>query len=160
MNSNTNCLYVCPCSSYMQSCTECKCNSKISSPTKLVGNVSEVPPHTWHILGRDLFSWNKIDCLVAGDYFCKLLIVRELPNSSTHLVIKGLGMIFTEFGRPFILGSDNGLCFHSREFLSFYGVHHITSSPHYPQSNGFAEALVSILKKLMEKSVKDGKQWN
>ena len=29
--------------------------------------------------------------------------------------------------------------------------------PHYPQNNGFAEALVGILKKLMEKSIKDGK---
>ena len=41
--------------------------------------------------------------------------------------------------------------------LSFYQVSHITSSPHYPQSNGFAGALVGIAKKLMEKSVKDGK---
>ena len=42
-------------------------------------------------------------------------------------------------------------------FLSFYQVDHITSSPHYPQSNGFAEALVGITRKLMEKSVKEGK---
>ena len=59
--------------------------------------------------------------------------------------------------------SDNGLCYSSREFhnfLSFYQVGHITSSPHYPQSNGFAKALVGIAKKLMEKSVKDGKPWN
>ena len=72
-------------------------------------------------------------------------------------------MIFTEFGHPFVLKSDNGLCYTSREFhdlLEFYKVHHITSSPHYPQSNGFAEALVGISKKLMEKSVKDGKPWN
>ena len=51
----------------------------------------------------------------------------------------------------------------SREFhnfLSFYQVDHITSSPHHPQSNGFAEALVGITKKLMEKSVKEGKLWN
>ena len=54
-------------------------------------------------------------------------------------------------------------CYSSREFhnfLSFYQVDHITSSPHYPQSNGFAEALVGITKKLMEKSVKEGKPWN
>ena len=38
--------------------------------------------------------------------------------------------------------------------------HHITSSPHHPQSNGFAEALVGILKKLIKKSIKDGKLWN
>ena len=59
--------------------------------------------------------------------------------------------------------SDNGLCYTSREFhnfLSFYQVDHITSSPHYPQSNGFTEALVVIVKKLMEKSVKDEKLWN
>ena len=76
---------------------------------------------------------------------------------------RNLGLIFTELGRPLILRSDNGLCYTSREFhnfLSFYQVDHITSSPHYPQSNGFAEALVGIAKKLMEKSVKDGKPWN
>ena len=89
--------------------------------------------------------------------------MRKLPNSSTHAVIKELGLVFTELGRLFILRSDNGPCYNSREFhnfLSFYHVDHITSSPHYPQSNGFAEALVGITRKLMEKSVKDGKPWN
>ena len=79
------------------------------------------------------------------------------------MVIKELGLVFTELGRPFVLRSDNGPCYSSREFhnfLSFYQVDHITSSPHYPQSNGFAEALVGIAKKLMEKSVKEGKLWN
>ena len=117
-----------------------------------VGNVSDVPPHAWHTLGTDLFYWNKIDYLVIGDYFSKYLIVRRLPNSSTHTMIKELGLIFTELGRLFILRSDNGPCYSSREFhnfLSFYQVDHVTSSPHYPQSNGFAEALVGITKKLM-----------
>ena len=125
--------------------------------------MSDVPPHAWHTLGTDLFYWNKIDYLVIGDYFSKYLIVRRLPNSSTHAMIKELGLVFTELGRPFILRSDNGHCYSSREFhnfLSFYQVDHVTSSPHYPQSNGFAEALVGITKKLMEKSVKEGKLWN
>ena len=78
-------------------------------------------------------------------------------------MIKELGLVFTKLGRPFVLRSDNGPCYSSREFhnfLSFYQVDHITSSPHHPQSNGFAEALVGITKKLMEKSVKEGKPWN
>ena len=72
-------------------------------------------------------------------------------------------MVFTEFGHPFILKSDNGLCYSSSEFQQFpefYKIHHITSSQHYPQSNGFTEGLVGISKKVMEKSIKDGKLWN
>ena len=68
-------------------------------------------------------------------------------------------MILTGFGRPFVLKSDNGLFYTSREFhdfLEFYKIHHITSSLHYSQST----VLVGISKKLVEKSVKDGKLWN
>ena len=104
-----------------------------------------------------------MDYLVVGDYFSKYLILRKIPNTSTHVVMKELEIIFTEFGCPFVLKSDNGLCYTSREFhnfLEFYRIHHITSSPHHLQSNGFAETLVGISKKLMEKSVKDGKLWN
>ena len=144
----------------VEKCGICQASSRAAKP---VGNVSDVPPHAWHTLGTDLFYWNKIDYLVIGDYFSNYLIIRRLPNSSTHAVIKELGLVFTELGRPFILRSDNGPCYSSKEFhnfLRFYQVDHVTSSPHYPQSNGFAEALVGIAKKLMEKSVKDGKPWN
>ena len=138
-------------------CEICQSTSRAAKP---VGNISEVPPHAWHTLGTDLFYWNKMDYLVVADF---QQIIRKIPNTSTHSVIKELGMILTEFGCPFVLKSDNGLCYTTREFhdfLEFYKVHHITSSPHYPQSNGFAETLVGISKKLMEKSIKDGKPWN
>ena len=144
----------------VEKCRICQTSSKASKP---IGNVSDVPPHIWHTLGTDLFYWNKIDYLVIRDYFSKYLIMRRLPNSSTHVVIKELGLVFTELGRPFVLRSDNGPCYSSREFhnfLSFYQVDHITSSPHHPQTNGFAKALVGITKKLMEKSLKEGKPWN
>ena len=78
--------------------------------------------------------------LVVGDYFRKYLLVRRIPNSSTHSVIKELGMIFTEFGCPFVLKGDNGPCYTSREFhdfLEFYKIHHITSSPHYYKQETF-----------------------
>ena len=141
----------------VEKCGICQASSKAA---KLIGNVSDVPPHAWHTLGTDLFYCNKFDYLVIGDYFSKYLIIRRLPNSSTHTVIKELGLVFTELGRPFVLRSDNGPCYSSREFhnfLSFYQVDHVTSSPHHPQSNGFAEALVGITKKLMKKICERGK---
>ena len=79
-------------------CGICQASSKVAKP---VGNVSDVPPHAWHTLVTDLFYWNKMDYLVIGDYFSKYLIVRRLPNSSTHAVIKELGLVFTELGRLF-----------------------------------------------------------
>ena len=144
----------------VEKCGICQSSSKAA---KLIGNISEVVPHAWLTLGTDLFYWNRIDFLMIGDYFTKFLIVRKLLNSSTHVVIKELGMVFTEFGQPFMLKSDNGPWYSCREFqqfLHFYQVHHITISPHHPQSNGFAEALVGMSKKMMEKSIKDGKPWS
>ena len=79
----------------VEKCGICQSTSRASRP---VGNISEIPPHPWHTLGTDLFYWNRLDFIVVGDYFTKYLIVRKLPNSSTHVVIKELGMIFTEFG--------------------------------------------------------------
>ena len=135
----------------VEKCRICQSTSRAAKP---VGNVSEVPPHAWHTLRNHLLYWNKRDFLVVGDYFTKFLIMRKIPNTSTHVVIKELGMIFPECGDPFVLKSDNGICYSSREFHDFlecYQIHHITSSPHHPQSSGFAEALVGISKKLMER---------
>lgn len=67
---------------------------------------------------------------------------------------------FARYGIPSIVMSDNGPQFVSREFelfLSNWKVNHATSSPGHQQSNGKAEAAVKIVKTLMKKTVKDGR---
>ena len=139
------------------------CQSQQNSTAIVQKYVSEVPPHPWHTLGSDLFYHERIDFLVIVDYFSKYLIIRKIPNSTSSTVIKELGMIFSEFGKPQIFRSDNGPCYSSQEFRFFMQnclIEHRTSSPHYPQSNGLAESMVKVSKSLIEKAVSQALPWN
>ena len=124
--------------------------------------ISTVPPHPWHTLGTDLFYFRKQDFIILIDYFSKFLIVCKLPNSTSNAVIKELGLIFMEFGKPFILHSDNGPCYISQEFQYFlndYNIKSETSSPYYHQLNGLAKSMVKTVKNLIEKSLQMHKPW-
>ena len=139
------------------------CQSQQNSTTIVQKYVSEVPPYPWHTIGSDLFYFQRIDFLVVEDYFSKYLIVRKIPSSTSSAVIKELGMIFSEFGKPLVFRSDNGPCYSSQEFRFFmqnWLIEHRTSSPHYPQSNGLAESMVKVSKNLIEKAVRQDLPWN
>ena len=65
--------------------------------------------------------------------------------------------IFSEYGWPETLISDNGPCYAAKDFTNMmkeYAVNNITSSPHYSQSNGLAEKFVKIVKNLFHKNQK------
>ena len=89
--------------------------------------------------------------------------MRKLPGSTSSAVCKEISNFFTEFGKPYIIRSDNGPCYASKEFkelMELFQVQHVTHSPHFPQSNGFAEAMVKIAKKLNDCSTLQMKAWN
>ena len=123
----------------------------------------EILPHAWNTLGTDLFYWKHFDFLVLGDYFSKFLIVRKLPNSTSSAVCKEIANIFTEFSKPYFVRSNNGPCYASKEFKELMELsqeQHVTSSPHFSQSNGFAEEMAKLAKKFMDNSTLQKKPWN
>ena len=125
--------------------------------------ISEAPPHPWHTLRTDIFYHRKQDYLVLIDYFSKFLIVRKLPNSPTGAVVKELSITLSEYGIPFIIWSDNGPCYSSKEvktFLQDLQITHHTSSPHYLQLNGMAESMVKVSTNLIEKAIQSDKPWH
>ena len=55
--------------------------------------------------------------------------------------------------------SDNGPCYAVETFMNLikeYIVNHITSSLHYPQSNGLAEKFIQIVKNLFHEAKDEG----
>ena len=58
------------------------------------------------------------------------------------------------FGKPQRIYSDNGPQYNDQTFKKFakdWGIEHITSSPHFSQSNGYVERHVGHIKSLTAK---------
>ena len=92
--------------------------------------------------------------LVVCDYFSGFIEVEHLHTTTAAAVSKALKALFARYGVPDMLVTDNGPQFASAEFVSFakrWGFQHVTSSPHYPQSNGRAENAVKTVKRLLTK---------
>ena len=67
--------------------------------------------------------------------------------------------IFTIFGLPRVLVSNNGRTFISSEFQNFLkenGIIHKRTAPYNPSTNGFAERFVQTLKQALRKLNCDG----
>ena len=74
---------------------------------------------------------------------------------TTRSVLRELLLMFVRFGLPDVLVTDNGPQFASAEFAVFVkqkDITHVTSSPHYAQSNGKYENAVKTLKLLFAKA--------
>ena len=118
---------------------------------------TEVPPRAWHTIGTDLFTLEGSEYLVLADYYSKYPFVRQIPRgqSNSHRVVKMLRQIFSEQGIPKVLRSDNGPHYSGQAFQDFareLGFQHVTSSPHYPRSNGFIESQVKSVKAALLKA--------
>ncbi len=84
--------------------------------------------------------------------------IDQLPNMTSATIITRLKHHFATHGAPQQLMTDNAAYFTSREFQEFariWDFFHVTSSPHYPQSNGLAERAVRSAKHLLEKCARD-----
>ena len=93
------------------------------------------------------------------DYYSNFIEVENINKVTSQSVIKALKFMFSRYGTPDVLVTDNGPQFASAEFTMFakmWGFHHITSSPHYPQSNGKAEYAVKTVKHLFMKCRESG----
>ena len=110
---------------------------------------SELQNTPWQKVGTDLFEWKSNNYLLVVDYYSRYIETVKLSSTTSLGVINHLKSIFARHGIPEIIVSDNGPQYASAQFDQFtqeYGIHHITSSPRYPQANGEAERAVKAVK--------------
>ena len=119
----------------------------------------EIPSVPWTEVAIDIFHFESKLYLLVVDYTSRFPIVREIKSMSAQHIAEHFRLIFSEYGWPDTLVSDNGPCYVAKMFTTLmkeYAVNHITSSPHYPQSNGLAEKLVQIVKNIFYKAKDEG----
>ena len=109
----------------------------------------------WSKLASDIFDIKGKSYIVIADYYSRFPYVKQLPNITSRSIINVFKTLFADHGFCDILVTDNGPSYVSQEFETFLrdcSIKHITSSPMYPQSNGFAESMVKVMKNLITKS--------
>ena len=120
----------------------------------------EVPLHPLSKLATNIFHFEGASYLLIVDYTSRFPVVCKLSSITGQHVANQCKLIFSEYGWPETLISNNGLCYTSEAFTSVmkaYNVNHITSSPQCQQSNGLAEKYVQIVKSLFHKAKEEGK---
>ena len=135
----------------VQNCPTC---TKASVPQRQPMIASELPTHPWEKVASDLFYLNGKTYILVADYFSRYLEVQSMSSTTSGQTVQALKAIFSRHGIPTTFVSDNA----SEEMVAFareYNFTHITSSPHYPQGNGFAERMVRTAKSLLSKSPSD-----
>lgn len=135
-----------------QFCAFCEEHKPMQRHEPLI--TTPLPDGPWKVLATDLCEFKKRSYLIVVDYYSRYIEICDLSKSSTSAVVIGkLKNMFAKYGCPEEVRSDGGPQYTSQEFKHFakeYCFRHVTSSPHFPQSNGAAERAVQVAKGILK----------
>ena len=112
------------------------------------------PTFIFEEIGADYCEWKGHHLVITDRLSGWSQVYSQASSPTTQSTISRFIDHFSMVGVPRSLRTDGGLQFASREFATFcqqWGVKHVMSTPHYPQSNGLAEAAVKTVKNLLKK---------
>ncbi|MFH4976831.1 hypothetical protein AB6A40_003540 [Gnathostoma spinigerum] len=139
-------------------CDQCAAVAK--SPVKTTLATWPMPTKPWsrvHIDYAGPFEGQYF--LVVVDAFSKWPEIFMTDRITATVTLNLLRQLFSRFGMPEILVSDNGTQFSSAQFKQFCqrnGIEHIFSPAYHPQSNGQAERFVDTFKRSILKLKGEG----
>lgn len=122
------------------------------------------PTGPWQDCAADLLGPlpNGENLLLIVDYYSRFYEVVILRSTTSEKIIEALIPIFSRFGVPFSLKTDNGPQFVSEifeNFLTSLGIEHRKSPPLWPQANGEVEIQNRTLMKSIRIAHAEKKNW-
>ena len=131
---------------FVQKCSTCRQQASMSREPMIP---TPLPQHPWERVGTDLFELNGKHYIVVADYYSRYPEVIRLTSTTSASIITAMKSVFSWHGIPHTVVSDNGPQYVSAEmkkFSSLYEFNHVTTNPHYPQSNGLLKGQLKPLR--------------
>ncbi|XP_037293178.1 uncharacterized protein K02A2.6 isoform X1 [Manduca sexta] len=143
-------------------CRTCEvCAAQSDAPPRAAPRPWPWPVRTWSRLHLDFMGpiAGKTD-LVVVDATSKWIEVCPVTSTAASCTIARLSELWSRWGLPRQIVSDNGPPFTSGEFAQFVrndGIYHIFTAPYHPSSNGAAENAVKTLKNVIKKAISENR---
>ena len=145
--------------------SECRgCQVAVNDNSREPVIMSDLPNAPWESLVTDFYGPTSTGEYLISiiDEYSRFPIVKIVTSTSPKAAIPKYDEVFSEFGIPRFLRSDNGSPYNSKEFEKFakyMGFKHDTSMPYYPQANGMVEKFNAMFTKIRMIAKVEKKNW-
>ena len=147
---------------YVKQCDACVRFSRENKRAPLT-TVADNSTASWDVISVDFTGGserlNGVILFTVIDHYSRFPFVYAVKQSSARCVIQCLKHLFSTYGFPHTLVSDNGTAFTRAEFnvfLSRCGVQHRYASVYYPEGNSTVERFHGTLKSRLDKLLHEG----
>jgi hypothetical protein len=145
----------------VESCCACLISTPESKRELL--KMSPLPNAPWSEVSMDFaeLPYSEYLLIITYDY-SRYPVVETVKSTSANTVIPRTDKVFSEFGIPDVVKTDNGPPFNSREFQSFaqtLGFKHRKITPRWPRANGEVDRFVRTIKKVVKTATVEHKNW-
>ena len=146
----------------IESCHACQVTSRPSVAPPV--SMTPLPNGPWEKLGADIcgpFPTGEY-LFVIIDYYSRYPVVEIIRSITATSIVNCLNKVFATHGLPLQIMTDNGSQFISEEFGNFMeenNISHHRVTPYWPAANGEVERFNKVLKKAIQTSHTEGKDW-
>ena len=137
----------------VRSCEICREHQRKNTKETMI--IKEHSTRPFQNIAADIFEFNGQQILLVADQYSKMSFGKTMKSVTSTSCVEYLKAIFAVHGIPERRYTDNAKYFISNEFHNFaieWEFTHVTSSPRYPQSNGFIERMVQTIKNTLKKA--------